>query len=82
MLFRINQYSSLITDLGFGRSTEDSLETIKTIKAIQPECKIIIMDLFGEETNEKEALKYGADFYLDRPSAIKEIINILHTLGL
>ncbi len=53
----------------------DGLETLKTIKDKHPDAEIIMLSGHGTVKTSTEAMKLGADDFLEKPVDIKELLN-------
>ena len=53
----------------------DGLETLKRIKARQPDAEIIILTGEGSIRTSIEAMKAGAEDFLQKPVSIVELVN-------
>lgn len=53
----------------------DGLETLKTIKDKHPDAEIIMLSGHGTVKTSIEAMKLGADDFLEKPVDIKELLN-------
>ena len=58
-------FDLLFLDIGFG--TDNGIEAIQTLKALQPDCKIVIITGRPQHKSRIEARKYGAIDYLAKP---------------
>lgn len=59
---------------GFG------MNTIKAIKEISPQTKIVVITGHGGEQNLKEALEKGADAFMMKPVDIEELLSKIREL--
>ena len=53
------------------------LETLEQIKQINDTAGIIMLSAFGDEETVDEAIKSGADYYLQKPIEFKKLLDIL-----
>ncbi|ABP66303.1 response regulator receiver protein [Caldicellulosiruptor saccharolyticus DSM 8903] len=55
----------------------DGIELIERIKAILPQCKIIILTAYREFEYAQRAIKFGAFDFLLKPTKVEDIINVV-----
>ena len=72
-LLRGQQYSLVVTDLLMAEI--DGIGVLKRAKALYPEIGVIILTGYGDVTSAVQALKLGADDYLQKPCDIDELLN-------
>jgi DNA-binding NarL/FixJ family response regulator len=60
----------------------DGLQAIPEIRRYSPETKIVVLSGFKAEDMEGQALTAGADSYLEKGSAFKELASVLSMLCL
>ena len=58
-------FDLLFLDIGFG--TDNGIEAIQALKALQPECRIVIITGSPRQKSLIEAKKHGAIDYLAKP---------------
>ncbi|WP_136806447.1 PAS domain S-box protein [Desulfosediminicola flagellatus] len=59
---------------------KSGLETYKELKAIAPECKVILASGFKEDARVLKVMELGADFFIQKPYTLQEISQVLATL--
>jgi DNA-binding NtrC family response regulator len=64
-------FDVLVSDLRMGGST--GLEVLKTCKTLHPSCAVILMTAFGSVQTAVEAMKAGANDYVQKPFEIEEM---------
>lgn len=72
--------SSLAVDailLDLAMPVMDGLQAIPQIKSVSPSTRIVVLSGFDAESMSGEALKRGADAYLEKGVAVHEITRIL-----
>lgn len=80
-LLLVNRYSAVITDLRLtGTTTMDGFEIIKESKALQPDCKVIVITAYGGEEIKNTVLAMGADSYLEKPVLVKTVTDLLKSM--
>lgn len=62
----------ILLDLSLG--TESGLDLLKHVKAKQPQTRILVLSAFGEDQYAVQALKAGADGYINKDSAPDSLI--------
>lgn len=55
----------------------DGIELIEKIKAVLPQCKIIILSAYREFEYAQRAIKFGAFDFLLKPTKVEDIINVV-----
>lgn len=66
----------VITDLNMPGL--NGFEMIKKIKAIEPECKFIVMSAYDEKKHLYKAIEIGVSRYLNKPAKVPNLIDALH----
>lgn len=56
------------------------IDVIKKLKAISPECNVLVVTTFGDEKTVTSALEAGADGYLLKGTALEELKRDIHAL--
>lgn len=72
---RAQQWDVLLLDMDLGDT--HGLEAIKQIKQLQPECRIVILTMYGEDQYAIRAYRAGADGYLSKGSRSKELLDAI-----
>jgi two-component system, NarL family, invasion response regulator UvrY len=62
----------ILLDLALG--TQSGMELLKSVKAKMPQVRVVILSAFGEDQYAVQALKAGADGYLNKESAPESLI--------
>ena len=58
----------------------DGLEVLRHIKSLSPDTVVVIMTAHGSEETAVEAMKLGADDYLVKPLAYKDVLKLIDDL--
>lgn len=53
------------------------LETLGSLKKMNTSAGVVMLSAFGDEETVTEAIKSGADFYLQKPIEFKKLLSIL-----
>lgn len=56
------------------------IEVIRKLKALHPECNVLVVTTFGDEKTVTAALEAGADGYLLKGTALEELKRDIHAL--
>jgi len=56
------------------------VETLREIKKISPETRVVMMTAHVDKDSEKEAMREGADTVIYKPFDVKEIMAIIEKL--
>ena len=76
------KYSGAVIDLRLSGSTNmDGFSVLKILKQFDPNCKTIVATAFANPDIKTEALRLGADFFVEKPIAPKEIKRLFHSVG-
>lgn len=67
------EFDAIVLDLSMPGM--DGMETLKTIKANHPDAEIIILTGHGTIKTSIEAMKLGAEDFLEKPVDLKELLN-------
>lgn len=59
---------------------KSGLETYKELKAIAPDCKVILASGFKEDARVLKVMELGADFFIQKPYTLQEISQVLGKL--
>ncbi len=70
-LFENEEFDIVLTDLKLGK--QGGLEVLSRVKAISPECEVIIMTAYSTVETALEAMKRGALDYVAKPFKLEEI---------
>jgi YesN/AraC family two-component response regulator len=66
----------VITDINMPKM--NGFEMIKKIKALEPECKIIIMSAYDEKEYLYNAINLGVFRYISKPAKVPELIDAIY----
>lgn len=69
----IDEFAPDVLVLDLAMPVMDGLEAIPEVKRRRPDCKIVILSGFEEELLAKKAIALGADAYLEKGAAMKEL---------
>lgn len=69
------QVDAILLDLAM--PVMDGLQAIPQIKLVSPSTRIVVLSGFDQDSMAGEALKRGADAYLEKGVAVKEITRVL-----
>ena len=70
-----NEVDAILLDLAM--PVMDGLQAIPRIKVASPSTRIVVLSGFDEESMAGEAMSRGADAYLEKGVAVKEIADVL-----
>jgi len=77
---KVKEISSAIVFLDIRMPGINGVETLKEIKKISPETRVIMITAYADRNLEKEAIKQGADIVIHKPFDIKKVIAIVEKL--
>jgi len=77
---KVKEISSAIVFLDIRMPGINGVETLKEIKKISPETRVIMITAYADKNLEKEAIKQGADIVIHKPFDIKKVIAIVEKL--
>ena len=73
-----NDFDVVITDIGMPRV--NGIEVLKFTKKNKPKTKVIMMSTYVIQKVINEAMKLGADEYIEKSSFLKDITGILNKI--
>jgi len=80
-LLKSQNYAAAIVDLRLaGTDNFDGLRLLRKIKDISPETRCVVLTAFGSPEVEEEALKSGADAFLQKPKPLSELADVIFEL--
>ncbi len=56
----------------------NGIETTERLKKRYPKCKVVILSIYDDRSSVKKALQYGADAYLVKGTAAREIVQAIY----
>lgn len=75
-------YSIVIADLRLsGTLEQEGFEIIKFVKSKTPLTKVALITAYGNYDIREKAIKYGADFYFEKPVSMKNIHEIVENIN-
>jgi len=77
---KVKEVSFAIIFLDMRMPGINGVETLKEIKKINPETRVVMMTAYVGKNLEKEALKHGADTVIYKPFDMKEVMAIVEKL--
>ena len=77
---KVKEVSFAITFLDIRMPGIDGVQTLKEIKKISPETRVVMMTGYPDKNLEKEAIKQGADTVIYKPFDRKKVIAIVEKL--
>ncbi|MCA1627120.1 MAG: response regulator [Acidobacteria bacterium] len=80
-LLKRSEYKVVIQDLQLSLTTKsDGLEMIRSIRAHNPQTRIIVLTAYGSAEVEDEARRCGADAFLRKPKPLSQVAQIVQGL--
>jgi len=80
-LLQSREFKAVIQDLRLGRNGDtEGLDMIRTIRAYNPQTRIIVLTAYGSAEMEEEARRYGADAFLRKPKPLSEVAQVVQGL--
>ena len=80
-LLQSTEFKAVIQDLRLGRNgNTEGLDMIRTIRAYNPQTRIIVLTAYGSAEMEEEARRYGADAFLRKPKPLSEVAQVVQGL--
>jgi len=80
-LLDTSEYKVVIQDLRLSLTTKsDGLEMIRSIRAHNPQTRIIVLTAYGSAEVEDEARRCGADAFLRKPKPLSQVAQIVQGL--
>ena len=80
-LLESTEYKVVIQDLRVGKNgNPEGLEMIRTIRAQNPQTRIIVLTAYGSAEMEAEARRSGADAFLRKPKPLSEVAQVVEGL--
>ncbi len=58
----------------------DGIEVLQQIKKSNPMIKVIMLSAFGDSHTIERAIDKGADYYMEKPIELKELLKVLEDL--
>jgi DNA-binding NarL/FixJ family response regulator len=55
----------------------NGLEATSRIKTIQPDCRVIVLTIHGDEATRKQALSAGADYFLEKGVPLNMLLDAI-----
>lgn len=77
---KVKEVSFAIIFLDMRMPGINGVETLKEIKKINPETRVVMMTAYVGKNLEKEALKHGADTVIYKPFDMKKVMAIVEKL--
>ena len=82
-LISLHQYDAAVVDLRLSNSTAvEGFECIKQLRALQKNCKIIVMTAYGGNGYREEALKLGVNLFFEKPIEPEVIKRVFGEFGI
>lgn len=80
-LLESTEYNVVIQDLRLGKNgNTEGLDTIRMIRAQNPQTRIIVLTAYGSAEMEEEARRSGVDAFLRKPKPLSEVAQIVQGL--
>jgi DNA-binding response OmpR family regulator len=80
-LLRQNIYRVVITDLRLTNAQiKEGYDVVALARGMQKNAKIIVITAYSENSTREQAMSLGADYFLEKPVAPKQIKEILDAL--
>jgi DNA-binding NtrC family response regulator len=77
-LLGITEYKVVIQDLRLSlTNSSDGLEMIRSIRAHNPQTRIIVLTAYGSAEVEDEARRCGADAFLRKPKPLSQVAQVV-----
>ncbi|MFH1850823.1 MAG: response regulator [Candidatus Neomarinimicrobiota bacterium] len=70
-----NPYSVIFLDVKLGR--DDGIEVLKKIMDHNPKIHVIMISAYLKEDVIEQAIRYGADGYLNKPLTVRDVISMV-----
>lgn len=70
-----NPYSVIFLDVKLGK--EDGIEVLKKIMDFNPKIHVIMISAYLKEDVIEQAIKFGADGYLNKPLTVRDVISMV-----
>lgn len=77
MTFRVVVLDNRLSD----SLRHEGLELLKLVKEKTPAAKIIFVTGYGSPGVERDAYRFGADFYLEKPVPIATLLEVMRRMG-
>lgn len=82
-LLQKNAYQAVIADLRLsGTSNNDGYQVIQSARAIQKDCKIIVMTAYGDDKTKEKVSSFGVDCFLEKPISPYKVKEIFASMGI
>ncbi len=81
MLIESTDYNVVIQDLRLGRSKSlDGLSIVRLVHRLRPTTRIIVLTAYGSAETEAEAMRSGADAFLQKPKPLLVVAKVVQGL--
>ena len=81
-LVNTTTFDGALVDLRLGGTDNtEGFDIIRTLRARNPQCKIVLLTAHAEAGTDKRAYSEGADIFLEKPASPAQVHRLFTTLG-